>query len=79
MAKNYDRIKAYYDAYERKHGRPPPSSLINKAEKMSRTKSQDELDRHVDWDDVPPVLRPIDKINGTRPVNWKPGKRKYFY
>ena len=59
------RIKEIYDRYRAHHGKPMPDQIINKMEELREKKlSRSDQEKFIDWNKVPDVLKPINRIKG---------------
>ena len=63
MSEINPKIKKVYDDHFKKTGKPLSSSTINKLEEATRKRSHRDLDKHIDYEGVPDVLKPIDKMD----------------
>jgi hypothetical protein len=78
MARN-ERIKGIYDRVMQKTGKPPSSAQINRIEHATSKKSISNLNEYVNWDNVPTVMKPLDKIKGAVKEEGGRDTKRYFY
>jgi len=74
MEKDLRKLNA---EYERAHGRSLPDHIVNRIREMkSKGISPEEQDRVVNWDNVPTILKPTNKIKGLEPAARSDPNRK---